>query len=85
MDPTIPGIKHSNLQRENCVFFSGTTTAGSTQFFTTCYFVKFFWTPVNNFGDQLFQVLSIDKLGELSFELPLFKVQGGEVVLSKFI
>ena len=70
MDPTIPGIKHNNLQREKC-FFSGTTTIGSMLFFITCYFVKFFCTPVNNFDDMLFQVLSIDRLGELSFELSL--------------
>ena len=57
---------------------SWTTT--STQLFTTCYFVKFFCTPVNNFGDMLFQVLSVDRLGELSFQLPLPKVQRREGV-----
>ena len=46
MDRTIPEIKHSNLQREK--FFSGTATTGSTQFFVTCYFVKFFCTSANN-------------------------------------
>ena len=65
--------------------FSGTTTAGSTQFFIICYFVKFFCTPVNNFGDMLFQDLPIDRLGELSFELSLLKVQGREVALSELI
>ena len=36
--------------------------------------LSFFCTPVNNFGDMLFQVLSIDRLGEVSFELLLLKV-----------
>ena len=34
---------------------------------------------------MLFQFLSIDRLGELSFELSLLKVQGREVVLSELI
>ena len=34
---------------------------------------------------MLFEVLSIDRLGELSFELLLLKVQGREVALSELI
>ena len=34
---------------------------------------------------MLFQVLSIDRLGELSFEVSLLKVQGQEVALSELI
>ena len=36
--------------------------------------LSFFGTPVNNFGDMLFQVLSADRLGELSFDFSLIKV-----------
>ena len=41
--------------------------------------------PVNNFGDMLFQVLSIDRFGELSLELSLLKFQGREVALSELL
>ena len=34
---------------------------------------------------MLFQVLSFDRLGELSFELSLLKVQGRQVVSSELI
>ena len=36
--------------------------------------LSFFGTPVNNFGDMLFQVLSTDRLGELSFDLSLIRI-----------
>ena len=42
-----------------------------------------FCTSVNNFGGMLFQVLSIDRLGELSFELSLIKLQRQEEALSE--
>ena len=46
--------------------------------------LSFFCTPVNNFDDMLFQVLSVDRLGELSFQLSLLKVQRREDDLSEF-
>ena len=46
--------------------------------------LTFFCIPVNNFGDMLFQVLSVDRLGELSFQLSLLKVQRREDDLSEF-
>ena len=70
MDPTIPGIKGSNLQREKCFFRNNN---------------YFFCTPVNNFSNMLFQVLSIDRLGEIYFELYLIKVQIREEALSEII
>ena len=39
-DLTIPGIKHSNMQRENV--FLGTTTTWINAVIITCYFGKFF-------------------------------------------
>ena len=47
--------------------------------------LSFFGTPVNNFGHMLFQVLSVDRLGDLSFQLLLLKVQRRKDALSEFI
>ena len=74
MDPTIPGIKHSNLQREKCFFLQEQLLLDQRSFLKPAISLRFFCTPVNNFGDMLFQVLSIDRLGEVSFELLLLKV-----------
>ena len=67
------------------MFFEEQLLLGSTQFFITCYFVKVFCTPVNNLCALLFQVWSIDRLGDLSFELSLLKVQKREEVLSELV
>ena len=45
----------------------------------------FFFTPVNTFGDMLFQVLSVDQLVELYSQLSFLKVQRREDALSEFI
>ena len=75
MDPTITGIKHSNLQREK--YFLGTTATWINEIFYNLLF--------NIFGYILFQVLSIYRLGELSFELSLIKGQRRDEALSEFI
>ena len=85
MGPTVPGIKHSNLQREKKFFFQEQLLLDQRSFLEPAISLSFFRTPVNNFGDMLFQVLSIDRLGELSFEVSLLKVQGREVALSELI
>ena len=63
------------------MFFVGTTTT----WINAVFYNLLFCTPVNNFGNMLFQVLSINRLGELSFELSLIKVQGREEALSELI
>ena len=85
IDPTIPGIKQSNLQKEKKNFFQEQLLLDQRSFLEPAISSSFFCTPVNNLGNMLFQVLSIDKLGELSFELSLLKVQGREVALSELI
>ena len=49
----------------------------------TCYFVKFFCTPVNDLNDKFFQVISIDRLGVISCGLSLFKVERRADALSE--
>ena len=75
MDPIILG---KNVFKEELLL-------GSTQFFITCYFVKFFYTSLSNFSNMLFQVFSVDRLGEPSFKLSLLKVHKREEALSEFI
>ena len=65
MDPTLSEIKLSNMLREKYDFLEQ-LLLGSRQFFINCYFAKSFCTTVTNFSDMLFQVLPIDRLGELS-------------------
>ena len=81
MDPTVPGItetcKEKNVFRNNYIL-------DQHSFLQPAISLSFFGTPVNNFGDMLFQVLSVDRLGELSFQLSLLKVQRREDDLSEF-
>ena len=73
MDPTVSGIKHSNLQIEKQ--FLGTTTSWITAVFYDLLFCKvIFCTPVNNFSNMSFKVLSVIRLEALSYELSLLKV-----------
>ena len=68
------------------MFCYGQLFLGSQHFLMTCYFVKvYFCTPVNNFSDVLFKGLLIDRLGALSCELPLLKVQRRVDALSDVI
>ena len=77
MDPTVIGITHSNLQREKCFFIN--------IYLLDQLLLRFFFTPVNNFRNVLFQVLSIDWLGAIFHELLLLKVQRRAEALFKLI
>ena len=79
-----PGLNTVTCKEKN-VFFQEQLLLDQRSFLEPTISFSFFCTPVNNFGGMLFEVLSIDRLGELSFELSLLKVQGREVALSELI
>ena len=80
-----PGLNTVICKEKKKIFFQEQLLLDQRSFLEPAISLSFFRTPVNNFGDMLFQVLSIDRLGELSFEVSLLKVQGREVALSELI
>ena len=79
MNPTDPGIEHSNLERE---FFRSNYFLGQCSDISvmTWHFVKFFCATVNNFSYTLF-----DRLEARFCELSLLKVERQADALSEII